>query len=117
MPPSAAHDTGPTTASTGLGQPFLLGHTGMKRKHSARAERAEEEAVEAGHVSRRDITKLRRRQKAATSRKPDAGLTEHGEYTDGAKPLSTFCSKLKLDLNKPQNLPYAFGPEGLRGST
>lgn len=51
---------------------------GVKRKHTGRAERVQEEAVEAGHVSRQAVAKLRRKQKAAGAPKRDAGLSEHG---------------------------------------
>jgi hypothetical protein len=57
---------------------LLLVYAGLKRKHTGRAERVQEEAVEAGHVSRQAIAKVRRKQKAAGAPKRDAGLGEHG---------------------------------------
>lgn len=57
---------------------LIPSRTGMKRKHTARAERAQEEAVEAGHLSRQAIAKTRRLQKAASAPNRDTGLGEHG---------------------------------------
>ena len=56
----------------------VLVYAGLKRKHTGRAEHVQEEAVEAGHVSRQAIAKMRRKQKAADAPKRDAGLGEHG---------------------------------------
>ncbi len=50
---------------------------GLKRKHNARADRAQEEAIEAGHTSRAAIAKLRRAAKSA-AHKPERGLLEDG---------------------------------------
>lgn len=48
----------------------------MKRVHTARAERTQEEAVEAGHLSRQAVSKQRKRQKAAGAAKRNGGLGE-----------------------------------------
>jgi hypothetical protein len=56
---------------------LLLVYAGLKRKHTGRAERVQEEAVEAGHLSRQAVAKVRRKQKAAGAPKRDAGLGEH----------------------------------------
>ena len=57
---------------------LLLVYAGLKRKHTGRAERVQEEAVEAGHLSRQAVAKARQKQKAAGAPKHDAGLGEHG---------------------------------------
>ncbi len=49
----------------------------MKRKHLQREQVAQEEAIEAGHVSRAAIARLRRRTRDA-ARKPEVKLLEDG---------------------------------------
>lgn len=76
----------------------LLG-TGMKQLHTARADKAEEALIEAGHLSRQAVAKSRKKAKEAARKKTEGLDEDNGAFKGAARTVTTMVKMTVFSLH------------------